>query len=111
MALEDAVILAQCLRDRPDTRSAFAAFVALRRSRVERVVEYGRRGSAQKAAAPITRAIRDALLPIAFRRAAKDDGRSMAWLQAHHLEFETAIAAMTGGGGPSTLAPSTGRPN
>lgn len=38
MAIEDSVVLATCLRDRPDARSAFAAYEERRRDRVERVV-------------------------------------------------------------------------
>lgn len=91
MSIEDAVILAQCLRDCPDTDSAFRHFVHLRRDRVERIVEHGRRSSAQKAAGPIARVVRDALLPIMFRRAARDDGESMMWLQGHHIDFDTPV--------------------
>ncbi|MGG7570330.1 FAD-dependent monooxygenase [Streptomyces sirii] len=38
MAIEDSVVLAKCLRDHPDPRSAFAAYEELRRDRVEKVV-------------------------------------------------------------------------
>ncbi|WP_329144202.1 FAD-dependent monooxygenase [Streptomyces sp. NBC_01456] len=38
MAIEDALVLARCLRDRPDAQRAFAAYEELRRERVERVV-------------------------------------------------------------------------
>ncbi|MFH8568317.1 FAD-dependent monooxygenase [Streptomyces sp. NPDC017993] len=38
MAIEDGVVLAKCLRDRPDPRSAFTAYEELRRERVEKVV-------------------------------------------------------------------------
>ncbi|MET7801674.1 FAD-dependent monooxygenase [Streptomyces decoyicus] len=38
MAIEDGVVLARCLRDAPDPRSAFAAYEELRRERVEKVV-------------------------------------------------------------------------
>ncbi|MGI5347266.1 FAD-dependent monooxygenase [Streptomyces sp. CA-250714] len=39
MAIEDSVVLAKCLRDFPDLGEAFARFEALRRDRVEAVVE------------------------------------------------------------------------
>jgi hypothetical protein len=48
MACEDSIVLAQCLRDLPDTRRAFAAYERLRRERVERVVAYGRVSAAAK---------------------------------------------------------------
>jgi 2-polyprenyl-6-methoxyphenol hydroxylase-like FAD-dependent oxidoreductase len=38
MALEDSVVLAQCLRDLPGAPAAFGAYEALRRERVERLV-------------------------------------------------------------------------
>jgi len=36
MAIEDAVVLAKCLRDVPGIEAAFTAYEALRRERVER---------------------------------------------------------------------------
>jgi FAD-dependent urate hydroxylase len=91
MALEDAVILAKCLRDCPDAPTAFATFDALRRERVERIVAHGARGANQKALGPVMRVVRDLLLPLAFARAAKDGGASMAWLQGHHIDFDEPI--------------------
>ncbi|HEX4062627.1 MAG TPA: FAD-dependent monooxygenase [Streptosporangiaceae bacterium] len=91
MALEDAVILAQCLRDCPGTSAAFGTFESLRRDRVEKIVKHGARGSNSKAAGPAARVIRDLILPIAFRRAAKDGGKSMSWLQGHHIDFGERI--------------------
>lgn len=93
LALEDAVILAKCLRDVPDVGAAFDTFVALRRERVERIVADSRKSSAAKAAGPILRVIRDAVLPRKFRAAQKDGGRSLMWLQGHHIDFETPVAA------------------
>ncbi len=93
MALEDAVILAKCLRDRPDAPSAFAAFESLRRARVEKIVKHGNRGSSSKAAGPVARVIRDALLPFMFRRAEKDGGKSMMWIQGHHIDFDQPVTA------------------
>ena len=47
MAIEDAVVLAKCLRDLPDVSRAFAAYEQLRRERVERVVAQGARSRRQ----------------------------------------------------------------
>ncbi|MCA0159137.1 FAD-dependent monooxygenase [Tsukamurella sp. M9C] len=91
MALEDAVILAQCIRDRATTTEAFAAFEGLRRARTERIVAEGRRASNSKAAGPVGRVVRDLVLPVMFRRAAKDDGRSLTWLQGHHIDFAAPV--------------------
>lgn len=41
MAIEDAVVIAQCLRDIPDLPQALAAYEHLRRPRVERIVQSG----------------------------------------------------------------------
>jgi hypothetical protein len=51
-------------------------FESLRRERVERIVEMGHKSSADKAAGPIMRIIRDLILPAKFRAAAKDRRRS-----------------------------------
>ena len=91
MSLEDAVILAQCIRDCPDYPIAFATFQSLRQARVERIVADGHKSSADKAAGPILRVIRDAILPGKFRAAAKDGGQSMMWLQGNHIDFEQRI--------------------
>ena len=48
MAIEDAVVLAKCLRDLPDVSRAFAAYEQLRRERVERVVAQERGPAAAK---------------------------------------------------------------
>ena len=48
MALEDAVELARCLRDLPTVEAAFAAYDAIRRERVEKIVAAGARSSSTK---------------------------------------------------------------
>jgi FAD-dependent urate hydroxylase len=95
MALEDAVILAKCLRDCPSTPAAFAMFESLRRERVEKIVKHGARSANSKAAGPVGRVVRDLILPVAFRRAAKDGGKSMMWLQGHHIDFDEPITPVT----------------
>ncbi|MGH3689598.1 MAG: FAD-dependent oxidoreductase [Microbacterium sp.] len=91
MSLEDAVILAQCLRDCPAPASAFRTFQALRQERVEKIVEIGHRSSSDKAAGPIMRILRDLILPGKFRAAARDGGEAMMWLQGHHIDFEERV--------------------
>jgi len=95
MSLEDAVILAQCLRDCPSTASAFATFQHLRQERVEKIVEIGHRSSSDKAAGPVMRVIRDLILPGKFRAAAKDGGEAMMWLQGHHIDFEERVTPVS----------------
>ena len=91
MSVEDAVVLAQCLRDCPDIPTAFTTFESLRRSRVEKIVRHGHRSANSKAAGPVGRFLRDLVLPVVFRQAAKDGGRSMMWLQGHHIDFDQTI--------------------
>jgi 2-polyprenyl-6-methoxyphenol hydroxylase-like FAD-dependent oxidoreductase len=94
IALEDAVILAKCLRDCPDISSSFNTFEILRRARVEKIVGVGARSDKTKVARPFARFIRDLTLPIVSRRLARDGGRSMTWLQGHHIDFEQAVHPM-----------------
>jgi FAD-dependent urate hydroxylase len=90
MAIEDAVVLARCLRDLPDVGRAFAAYEQLRRQRVERVVAYGARTNSSKAAGPIARVLRDLMLPIILKRAAGDE--SFAWVYDYHIGWHEKVA-------------------
>ena len=91
MAIEDAVVLARCLRDLPETRRAFAAYERLRRRRVERVVAHGARTSNSKAAGPVGRVLRDLMLPVILKRVAS--GGSLAWMHDHHIDWDEKVAA------------------
>jgi 2-polyprenyl-6-methoxyphenol hydroxylase-like FAD-dependent oxidoreductase len=66
LAAESSVELARCLRDLPlDT--ALMAYEALRRPRVERIIKATARTNARKAAGPVSRVIRDAIMPPMFK--------------------------------------------
>jgi 2-polyprenyl-6-methoxyphenol hydroxylase-like FAD-dependent oxidoreductase len=91
MAIEDAIVLAKCLRDvRPVTR-AFAAFERLRRRRVERIVAQGARSSSSKAAGPLARRLRDLVMPFVFRHLVTP--KSMAWMYEHRIDWNSQVAA------------------
>jgi 2-polyprenyl-6-methoxyphenol hydroxylase-like FAD-dependent oxidoreductase len=92
MAIEDAVELGRCLRDLPEPRAAFAAYEQLRRSRVERVVADGARSSNAKAAGPVARVLRDALLPLFLRR---QGARAAAWLHGYHIDWDAQVVPAT----------------
>lgn len=77
MALEDAAVLAQCLRDMPAVPEAFALFEKLRRDRVERIVRAG--ASAENPAPPSP--------PTGPRR-----GNPAEWLYGHHIDWRAAVA-------------------
>ena len=86
MAAEDAVELARCLRDLPDIPRALAAYEGLRRKRVERIVAQGARTGSSKTPGPVTRVLRDLLLPVVFRFLVTD--RSRAWIHDHHIDWD-----------------------
>jgi 2-polyprenyl-6-methoxyphenol hydroxylase-like FAD-dependent oxidoreductase len=90
LAMEDAVTLAQCLRDLPDTRSAFVAYEQMRRPRVERIVAWAARMNSNKAPGPMGRAVRDLMLPLILKLQGSAD--SQRWIFNHHIEWETQVS-------------------
>ncbi|WP_033293349.1 FAD-dependent oxidoreductase [Amycolatopsis jejuensis] len=66
MALEDAVVLGQCLRDLPDAPTAFAVYDRLRRARVEKLVAAS---------------------------AGNDVAEDRGWAYRHHLDWNARITA------------------
>lgn len=93
MAIEDAVVLATCVRDLPDVPAALRAYERLRRARVERVVAHGARTSQSKVAGPVARVLRDLMLPPFLKLAAGKGTGSLAWMHAHHIDWDTPVAA------------------
>jgi 2-polyprenyl-6-methoxyphenol hydroxylase-like FAD-dependent oxidoreductase len=71
LSIEDGVVLAKCLRDLPSPEAAFARFEALRRPRVERIIKAAARINNSKAAGPVGSAIRDAMMPLFLKMAAR----------------------------------------
>ncbi len=90
LAIEDAVVLATCLRDHPTVPSALARFEALRRPRVERIVRWAQRMNANKAAGPVGRVIRDAVLPLVLR--APGAAKAQRSMFEHRVEWEPRTA-------------------
>jgi 2-polyprenyl-6-methoxyphenol hydroxylase-like FAD-dependent oxidoreductase len=88
-AIEDAVVLAKCLRDVPETREAFAAFEKLRRARVEKVVLQGRRNGTGKAPGPVGAWIRDLVMPVVMRQIAKRG--SLAWMFDYRIDWNGKV--------------------
>jgi 2-polyprenyl-6-methoxyphenol hydroxylase-like FAD-dependent oxidoreductase len=78
MALEDAVILAQCLRDVPDTAKALTLFEQLRRERVERVVQAGASTGNPSPPAPGPR-----------------KGGPPTWLYGHHIDWDATVQTIS----------------
>jgi 2-polyprenyl-6-methoxyphenol hydroxylase-like FAD-dependent oxidoreductase len=60
------------LRDTDDPAEAFARFEVARRPRVEQIIKWAAKVNSSKAAGPVGRVIRDALLPMALRMTANN---------------------------------------
>ncbi|PJM95401.1 FAD-dependent oxidoreductase [Streptomyces sp. CB01373] len=89
LAAESAVELARALRDLPRSQ-AFAAYERARRARVERVIAEAARTNSGKAAGPVGRVFRDALLPLFARLGTPE---KMEWQYDHRIHWDTAVAA------------------
>jgi 2-polyprenyl-6-methoxyphenol hydroxylase-like FAD-dependent oxidoreductase len=80
LALEDAMVLAQCVRDIDVPEHAFAAFERARRQRVEAIVKQSRRnGSGKAVSGPIGEWVRDRVLPFFLRLGTKAQERQYAY--------------------------------
>jgi 2-polyprenyl-6-methoxyphenol hydroxylase-like FAD-dependent oxidoreductase len=88
VALQRAGIDATVLRDLPDASAAFAQFERLRRPRVERVVAWAARMNRNKMPGPIARAVRDAVLPLVLRRAAR---QTQGWLFDYQIAWDEGL--------------------
>ena len=86
MAIESGVQLARCLRDFPSVSDAFRGYELLRRERVSRVIEHGRRTDAMKAPGPIMRAI----LPVVMKLLVRPG--KYAWMADYRIDFDAAVA-------------------
>ncbi|MEV6150453.1 FAD-dependent monooxygenase [Nonomuraea sp. NPDC052129] len=85
LAIEDAVVLARCLREAKDHRAAFERFESDRRGRVEKVVAYSRTISNNKAAGPVARVFRDLMMPIFLKKLASQE--SLSWMYRHQVSL------------------------
>ena len=89
LALEDAVVLAQAIRDRPDLPSAFAGYEQARRGRVERIVKAGARSSSAKIPGPIGRRFTEAAMRVVFRYVVTAE--RTAWMNGHRLSWDAPL--------------------
>lgn len=88
MAMEDAVVLAKCLRDMPEITAAFRAYEEQRRERVERLVATSARMGGTATPGPIKRIIRD----IAVRKRLEGGPRNTAeWLTQYRIVWEAKV--------------------
>jgi 2-polyprenyl-6-methoxyphenol hydroxylase-like FAD-dependent oxidoreductase len=90
LAVEDAKVLAKCLRDREDHALAFATYERLRRARVERMVRYGRSLSRQKVLTnPIQVAFRDRLMPLFLKLFANP--AALDWVYSYRVDWDEPV--------------------
>jgi 2-polyprenyl-6-methoxyphenol hydroxylase-like FAD-dependent oxidoreductase len=90
LALEDAIMLAKCVRDLPELEDAFAAYERRRRARAERIVRSSRaRGQNKAITNPIMRRLRDLTLPFFLKRFANSD--SLNWLYDYKVDWDEPL--------------------
>jgi 2-polyprenyl-6-methoxyphenol hydroxylase-like FAD-dependent oxidoreductase len=93
LAMEDAIVLAKCVRDLPVLEEAFAAYERLRRERVERVVKFARaRGNNKAVSNPVGRWFRDLLMPVFLKAFANSS--SFGWFYSYSVDWETPVGQM-----------------
>ncbi|HEU4397881.1 MAG TPA: FAD-dependent monooxygenase [Actinomycetota bacterium] len=93
LAVEDAVVVAKCLRDLPDAQQAFARFEALRRPRVERIIKVAARINSNKTAGPVARVVRDAVLPVILRLTT--NSKQVNQQYRYHIDWTTPTSSTT----------------
>lgn len=90
MALEDAAILAKCLRDIPDLDAAFTTYEQLRRERTEKMFEVGKHGDAGKhAIGPIQQWFRDLTTPIFLKLFANP--KASDWMYSYRVDWDVPV--------------------
>jgi 2-polyprenyl-6-methoxyphenol hydroxylase-like FAD-dependent oxidoreductase len=91
LSIEDAVVLAKCIRDLPDTQAAFTRFEEMRRPRVERIIKWARRVNSSKAAGPVGRVMRDSMMPVIMKIVA--NSRPTNRIYDYHIDWDVLSGA------------------
>ncbi|HEX2298711.1 MAG TPA: FAD-dependent monooxygenase [Pseudonocardiaceae bacterium] len=89
LAIEDAVVLAQCLRDLPDQQQAFQRYQELRRPRVKKIFDAAVRTNSTKAAGPVARRLRAAIMRVVFALA--DPGKAQAEVHDFTIDWDQPV--------------------
>jgi 2-polyprenyl-6-methoxyphenol hydroxylase-like FAD-dependent oxidoreductase len=99
LAMEDAIVLAQCLRDFPEWKQAFAIYEHLRRERAERVVKYARSlGSWRVMTNPIQMWFWELLMPFFLKRTT--DPTALDWIYSYKVDWDAPVEST-----PDTIEP------
>ena len=89
MALEDAIVLAKCIRDIPDLSKAFTTFEELRKDRVEQIVKMSLQyGELMKASNSIKRMFRDKMLSAMLNKSVV---KKLDWLFSYKIDWDEKI--------------------
>jgi len=90
LAIESAVELARCVRDLPDAESAFEAYEALRRSRVEGIAKRGAKINHSKAPGRVARMFMPLALPLMFKL--MDLEKTMGTEQRYRIDWDARVS-------------------
>jgi len=90
LAIESAVELARCVRDLPDAESAFEAYEALRRSRVEGIAKRGAKINHSKAPGRVARMFMPLALPLMFKL--MDLEKTMGAEQRYRIDWDARVS-------------------
>jgi 2-polyprenyl-6-methoxyphenol hydroxylase-like FAD-dependent oxidoreductase len=91
LAIESAVELARCVRDLPNAESAFEAYEALRRSRVEAIAKRGAKINHSKAPGRVARMFMPLALPLMFKL--MDIEKTMGAEQRYTIDWDAHAGA------------------
>jgi 2-polyprenyl-6-methoxyphenol hydroxylase-like FAD-dependent oxidoreductase len=91
LAIESAVQLARCVRDLPNAESAFEAYEALRRSRVEGIAKRGAKINHSKAPGRVARMFMPLALPLMFKL--MDLEKTMGAEQRYTIDWGARVSA------------------
>ena len=92
MALEDAVVLAKCLRDIPEIEQAFATYEHLRRERTEKMLELGLRGDSGKHVSGSIQGWWRDLMTSFFLRIFGTQ-KSVNWIYTYKIDWDAPLTA------------------
>ena len=88
MAIEDAIVLAKCLRDMPNKPKAFETFEKLRKTRTEKVVKMAQKyGDAFTTTNPIKKWFRNRMIPVMIKRG----NEPFDWIYSYKVDWDEKV--------------------
>jgi 2-polyprenyl-6-methoxyphenol hydroxylase-like FAD-dependent oxidoreductase len=88
LALEDAIVLAKCLRDFPRLDWAFATYQGLRKERVETLIRQARRTGDRKIPNPVMEWFRDLMMPLFLKAGISSIGK----VYSYRVDWDEKVA-------------------